>query len=57
MHYCGYDTNLLRVHIGINSCVGKKSGERHEFSKDELEIIDRNYNEIISKVKEDLFNA
>lgn len=41
----------------INSSVGKKSGERHEFSKDELEVIDKHFNAIISKVKGEFFNA
>jgi len=41
----------------INKYVGKKSGERHEFSKKELDIINENFDVIVAKVKEDMFNG
>ncbi len=41
----------------VNSAVGRKSGERHEFTKIELDSIDQKFAEILTCAVEEVFNG
>lgn len=41
----------------VNNFVGKKSGERHEFNRAELDSIKAQFNQLIAAVKNEVFNG
>lgn len=41
----------------INELVEKNPGERHEFSRDDLEKIENNFDSIIKNIERDIFNG
>lgn len=41
----------------VNAAVGRQSGERHEFTRQELEKIERDFPQIIERVIKEVFNA
>lgn len=54
-------TNFVMIKSSIdkkcNALVGKKTGQRHEFSQQELDLIDENIESIVISVEKELFNA
>lgn len=41
----------------VNNAVGRKSGERHEFSRPELETIDQRFDELVQAAEQEVFGA
>ena len=54
-------TNLLVVKAAIdrqvNATVGRQSGERHEFTRPDLEAIEQDFVRIVERALEETFNA
>jgi DNA-binding transcriptional MerR regulator len=41
----------------VNAAVGKKTGERHDFTRPELDTIDARFAELVQSVEKELFNG